>query len=117
MQLNYTQLSFQETVSNHWFSNIFIRLIGGTQRSTTTLGRVDLEVVAIKGYFTFTSAQELEPKHQTQFSIILRTPCFWLLVTPLQGWEGILLEVGQTGFFSLSYPTSLGEGKLWIQSS
>ena len=35
----------------------------------------------------------------------------WIQLFSLQLW------VGQTGFFSLGEATSLGEGKLWIQSS
>ena len=31
--------------------------------------RVDLEVMAIKGYFTFTTAPELEPHLQIKFSV------------------------------------------------
>ena len=42
-------------------------------RSYPIQDRVYMRVIAMKEYFTFPEAQELEPHHQMQFSVILST--------------------------------------------
>ena len=44
-----------------------------TLTGTTLWVRVSLGVIAMKRYSTFPKASELEPHHQMQFSVILRT--------------------------------------------
>ena len=45
--------------------------------------RVDLGVMAIKGYATHPRSPQLEPHYQMQFRIIPRTPLLWECLTLL----------------------------------
>ena len=47
--------------------------------------RVDLEVIAMKGYSTFFRSSELKPYFQVQFNALPKTPLWWRKGLPLRG--------------------------------
>ena len=70
----------------------------GLKQVLTPQIRVNLGVIAIKGYSTFPRAPEIEPHHQVQFSVILRTLASGRRrLAPLQGIQSTSSEPRQQG--------------------
>ena len=72
--------------------------------------RVDLGVMAMKGYSTFPRALELEPHHQMQFNVMPRTPIF-------DSVDGVNLQLNLFCPLFLSIPHCLIFGYFWNYGS
>ena len=65
MQSVYSTAPANWAIFDPWFESYQIQLFWL---------RVDLGVIALKGYITLCRSPELEPRHQIQFCVLLRTP-------------------------------------------